>query len=212
MEQKRRRRVGIMGGTFDPIHIGHLVLAECAYEQFELDTVLFLPTGNPPHKKERPDGAADRDRIAMVAIAISDNPHFVLDTEEMERAGYTYTDDTLRMLKEKHPDTDYYFIIGADSLMAFDTWKNPEGICENCILLAAVRDQLAVSRMEQKITELHETCGARIMLLHSPNIDISSSNLRSMRREGRSIRYYVTDGVLDYIEKNGIYSDIESEG
>lgn len=241
MKQECRRRVGIMGGTFDPIHIGHLILAECAYEQFELDTVLFLPSGNPPHKQERTNGAADHERLAMVSLAIRDNPHFTLDTEEMDRAGctavcelsgkacglpsrhphdscvpghsnfdpwgYTYTDDTLRMLREKHPDTDYYFIIGADSLMAFDTWKNPAGICQNCILLAAVRDQLAISEMEQKMRELKQKYGARVHLLHSPNVDISSSDLRSRYREGRSIRYYVPDNVLEYIKKEGVYSD-----
>lgn len=216
MKQECRRRVGIMGGTFDPIHIGHLILAERAYEQFKLDTVMFLPSGNPPHKQERSDGASDLERLSMVELAIRNNPHFTLDTEEMQRAGhsgrltgYTYTDDTLRLLKAQHPDTDYYFIIGADSLMAFDTWKNPGGICQNCTLLAAVRDRLAISEMEQKIEELRRKFDARILLLHSPNIDISSSNLRAWYREGRSIRYYVPDDVLDYIDKNKVYSNIE---
>ncbi|MEI3194305.1 MAG: nicotinate (nicotinamide) nucleotide adenylyltransferase [Lachnospiraceae bacterium] len=116
-----------MGGTFDPIHIGHLILAECAYEQFQLEQVLFLfPAGNPPHKDKRKVGATDAHRIDMVRLAIEGNPHFMLDPEEMLRQGYTYTKDTLNLLTQQHPDIDYYFIIGADSLMAFDTWYHPE--------------------------------------------------------------------------------------
>ena len=89
MEADRKLRVGIMGGTFDPIHHGHLILAECAYEQYQLDHILFLPSGNPPHKQYRPDGASGRDRMNMVALAIADNPHFSLEADEMERSGYT---------------------------------------------------------------------------------------------------------------------------
>lgn len=202
-----RRRVGIMGGTFDPIHIGHLILAECAYEQFGLDTVLFLPSGNPPHKRERRDGASDKQRLEMVALAIRDNPHFTLDTEEMRRSGYTYTYETLRLMKEEHPETDYYFIIGADSLMSFDTWKHPEVISRNCILLAAVRDQLETETMQAKIEELRRSCGAKIRLLHSPNLEISSTELRSRCRQGRSLRYFVPGAVLDYMEANRVYSE-----
>ena len=206
MSSNGRRRVGIMGGTFDPIHIGHLIIAECAYEQYELDTVLFLPNGNPPHKKERPDGATDRQRMEMVSLAIQGNSHFMLDTEEMQRSGYSYTSDTLRLLKESHPDTDYYFIIGEDSLMAFDTWKNPEEICRNCVLLAGVRDQLDISTMEQKMEDLKKEFGAVVSLLHTPNIEISSHDLRTWCRQKRSIRYFVPDRVMEYIEENRIYS------
>lgn len=200
-----KKRIGLMGGTFDPIHIGHLMLAECAYEQFALDKIMFLPSGNPPHKLNRTDGATDRQRMEMVCLAIEDNPHFELDPEEMQRAGLTYTNETLRSLKERHPDTDYYFIIGADSLLAFDTWKNPHIICQNCILLVAVRDQLTMDTMEQKMQELRERYGAEIHLLHTPDIAIASSSLRAWHRQNRSIRYYVPDRVLEYIKINGIY-------
>ena len=205
MGPEKKKRVGIMGGTFDPIHIGHLILAECAYEQFQLDTVLFLPSGNPPHKPERKDGATDQERLDMVALAIQDNPHFSLDSEEMYRSGFTYTYETLRLMKERHPEEEYYFIIGADSLMAFDTWRNPEQICENCVLLAAVRDRMDTASMEQKIDELHRSMGAEIYLLQSPNIDISSTKLRKSYRNHQSIRYFVPERVLDYIRENHIY-------
>ena len=95
MTQEGRLRIGIMGGTFDPIHMGHLILAECAYEQYHLDGILFLPSGNPPHKRERTDGASDEERLAMVSLAISGNPHFILENDEMEHEGYSYTYATL---------------------------------------------------------------------------------------------------------------------
>ncbi len=200
-----KHRIGIMGGTFDPIHIGHLMLAECAYEQFQLEQVMFLPSGNPPHKQDRSDGASDLQRMEMVRLAIEDNRHFSLDPEEMLRSGLTYTNETLKMLKDRHPDTDYYFIIGADSLMTFDTWKNPDIICQNCILVAAVRDQLDVCTMNRKMEELKDRYGARIHLLHTPDVEISSSSLRAWCRQNRSIRYYVPDRVYEYIRKNNIY-------
>lgn len=203
--QSSKRRVGIMGGTFDPIHIGHLMLAECAYEQFQLEKIMFMPSGNPPHKRNRTDGASDEQRTEMVRLAIADNVRFVLDTEEMERKGLSYTNETLRRLNEKHPDTDYYFIIGGDSLMAFDTWKNPEVICQNCILVAAVRDQLAIETMREKMDHLKEKYGARIYLLKTPDVDISSSNLRKWCQEHRSIRYYVPEAVRKYILAHHVY-------
>lgn len=205
MTKAVRRRVGLMGGTFDPIHIGHLLLAECAYEQFGLEQVLFLPTGNPPHKDKKMMGASDADRAEMVRLAIDGNPHFALDPEEMQRQGFTYTHDTLEILTRRHPDTDYYFIIGADSLMAFDTWYRPEGICANCILAVAVRDQLDTGTIRMKMQELEERYHARVFLLQTPDVDIASSRLRALRMQRRSIRYYVPDPVLQYIEEHALY-------
>lgn len=204
--QNIKHRVGIMGGTFDPIHIGHLMLGECAYEQFQLECVMFLPSGNPPHKRDRTGGASDEHRIEMVRRAIADNPHFVLNTDEMGRTDLTYTKDTLCRLRQEHPDAEFYFIIGGDSLMAFDTWKDPEVICQNCILVAAVRDQLAVETMQHKMQELKERYNAVIYLLQTPDVEISSSSLRRWCREGRSIRYYVPETVREYIAEQGIYT------
>lgn len=205
MQEQTRRRVGLMGGTFDPIHIGHLMLAECAYEQFQLEQVLFLPAGNPPHKDKRKVGATDTQRIDMVRLAIEGNPHFKLDPEEMLREGYTYTKDTLNLLTQQHPDIDYYFIIGADSLMAFDTWYHPEEICRDSILAVAVRDQMGLEKIQAKMHELEARFQARIYLLQTPDIDIASSHLRQMRSQKRSIRYYVTDPVWQYIEEHALY-------
>ena len=205
MQEQTRRRVGLMGGTFDPIHIGHLMLAECAYEQFQLEQVLFLPAGNPPHKDKRKVGATDRQRIDMVRLAIEGNPHFALDSEEMLREGYTYTKDTLNLLTSQHPDTDYYFLIGADSLMTFDTWYHPEEICRDSILAVAVRDQMSMEKIQEKMHELEEKFQARIYLLQTPDVDIASRRLRQMHSQKRSIRYYVTDPVWQYIEEHALY-------
>lgn len=200
-----RHRVGIMGGTFDPVHIGHLMLAERAYEQFDLETVLFMPSGNPPHKRNRNDVTDAMDRLEMVRLAIQDNPHFSLDAEEILRGGYSYTNETLRILREENPDTDYYFIIGGDSLMSFDTWVRPDVIAANCILLAAVRDGLDTKTMELKMQELQKRYGADVRLLHTPDVDISSSQIRTWNQESRSIRYFVPDAVLQYIREKGLY-------
>ena len=204
---ENKRRVGIMGGTFDPIHNGHLVLAERAYEQFNLEHILFLPSGNPPHKRERFGGASDADRLEMVRLAIGGNAHFVLDDEEMYRNGYSYTKDTLRILNEVHPDTEFYFIIGADSLMAFDTWMNPECIAKLCVLVAAVRDGLDHTAMYETMAQLKERYGADVRLLETPELDIASSRLRAWCREGRSLRYYVPDSVYEYISANHLYQE-----
>ena len=231
----RRRKEGIMGGTFDPIHIGHLILGEAAYEQLGLDTVWFMPSGNPPHKKHREGRASDEQRAEMVRMAISGNPHFSLSLMEMEEEGYTYTYHTLERLREKHPDTDYYFIIGADSLRDFSTWMKPQRISDACTLVVAGRQTGERSRaftgdaavdafsgdvssgdtssgitsaeddLDRMINAAKEQFNARIVRLDTPNIDISSSTIRSWFREGRSIRYYVPDACLAYISSRNIY-------
>ncbi|MCD8396833.1 MAG: nicotinate-nucleotide adenylyltransferase [Lachnospiraceae bacterium] len=204
MEANRQRK-GIMGGTFDPIHNGHLTLAESACRQLSLDTIIFLPSGNPPHKQHREDGASDEQRLAMVQLAIRDYPQFSLDEEEMRRGGLTYTKDTLLRMKAREPETEFYFIIGGDSLMAFDTWYHPDIICENCVLVATGRNDLALDTIQKKMDELKETLGADILLLDLPEMRISSTDLRKRFREHQSVQGLVPDKVVEYIEKNGIY-------
>ena len=199
-----RRKVGIMGGTFDPIHIGHLILGESAYEQFQLDTVLFMPSGNPPHKRNR-EGASNSQRIEMVRLAIQGNDHFQLSLEEMHEEGYTYTKETLTRLTAEHPDTDYFFIMGADSLFEFDTWRCPDEIARLCTLIVAVRDGLSSSELDPRIDELKVRYQADIRKLTSPNLDISSNMIRRWISEGASILYYVPDPVRTYIMENGVY-------
>lgn len=200
----KKKKIGIMGGTFNPIHIGHLILGQTALEQFQLDKVLFMPTKNPPHK--RYDNIVDDAiRAEMVLIAIKDNPYFELSTFEMDREGITYTADTLTQLTKQNPDEEYYFIVGADSLFYIDRWKDPATIFKLSRLLAAVRGEASNKDMLQKIEELNETFHASVELLNSPNIDISSSEIRERIQNGMDIQYYVMPDVARYIQSNDLY-------
>lgn len=194
-----------MGGTFDPIHMGHLILGEQSYEQLKLDKVLFMPSGNPPHKQNRAGRASDRQRVDMVQLAIADNPHFELSLTEMHETGYTYTYRTLEELKEQNPDTDYYFIIGADSLFAFDEWREPGRICAACTLVVAVRDHASTEQLQKKIQELSVKFHGHFVLLDTMNIDVSSHLIRKWVAENKSLKYYVPDPVISYMKENGIY-------
>ncbi len=199
------KKVGIMGGTFDPIHIGHLILGEAAYEQLELDRLLFLPAGNPPHKRHREGRASDEQRAEMTRLAIADNPHFENCLMEMDLEGYTYTYRTLEILKEQNPDCDYYFIIGLDSLKDFDGWMKPERIAAACHLVVATRDSVDPEMVESLLEEKRMKYHGDFIHLNSPNIDVASHELRQRVRDGLSIRYYVPDEVIRYIDENHIY-------
>ena len=203
-KEKKRHRIGLMGGTFDPIHIGHLMLAECAYEQFDLEQVLFLPSGNPPHKRTRV-GASDQQRMDMVRLAIDANPHFALDSEEMYRSGYTYTNDTLEILTAQHPDTDYYFIMGADSLFQIETWHEPAVIMADCVILAAMRNHTPDDVFKKQMDYLEAKYHADIRFLNIPDLALSSSEIRHRVREHQSIRFMVPEGVREYIEEHQLY-------
>ena len=199
-----KKKVGILGGTFDPIHMSHLILAENAWQQFGLDTVLIMPSGEPPHKAERQISSAEH-RVRMVQLAIDDNKHFKLSTVEVEREGKTYTAETLTELCKHNPDCEYYFIIGADSLFHIEKWYHPEIIMNHAVLLAAVREELDVPELEEKIAYLKEQYDARIHLLHTPNMSLSSSSIRERIAKKESIKYMVPKDVEKYIYQNKLY-------
>ena len=192
------RKVGIMGGTFDPIHIGHLIIAEKAREQFHLDEVLFIPSGT-PYMKNVDEVLPGPIRTEMTSLAIEENPLFSVSTIEIEKEGSTYTYETLETLHEKNPNTEYYFILGADSLFAMENWKNPEKIFADCHILAALRNDKNIEEMETQAAYLKEKFNADISLIKTGNIEISSSMIRELVKEGHSIRYLVADAVYDYI-------------
>ncbi len=198
-------RIGIMGGTFDPIHAGHLILGECAYEEFHLDKVLFMPSGNPPHKPVRDGGATNEQRVRMVELAIKGNDHFELSMEEMHELGYIYTSKTLTRMTAENPGQRYFFILGADSLMRFETWREPETISRLCTLIVAVRDHMPTEELDRQIEHLQSLFNADIRKLSTPNVDVSSSMLREWIRQGRSCRYYLRDEQIEYIRREGIY-------
>jgi len=199
------RKIGIMGGTFDPIHTAHLVLGEQAYDQLGLEKVVFMPSGNPPHKRNREGRAGDADRLAMVKAAVAGNPHFEVSELEMNEEGYSYTYRTLELLREKHLDCIFYFIIGADSLFDFDGWYKPERIAASCILVAATRNHTPSDELAGRVRHVEEKFGASVVVLDTENMDISSSRLREAAAQGKSIRYYVPESVRLYIEEKGLY-------
>ena len=200
-----RKRIGIMGGTFDPIHVGHLILAQTAYEQYQLDAVWFMPSGNPPHKKNRAGRASDEQRVAMVEMAIANNEHFVLSREDMQPEGYSYTCLLLERLNAKNPDTDFYFIIGGDSLFDFETWREPEKICQKAKLLVAGRNQVGQQKIIEQMKYLSDKYNGTFLPLEVPNLDISSNMLRKNVMEQKSIRYYVPDAIEHYIKEQNLY-------
>ena len=162
-----KKRIGIMGGTFDPVHNAHLMLAEQAYRQYGLDEIWMLPNGNPPHKRNTRQAGMEH-RMHMLQLAIQDIPYLKLCDVEQSGAVYHYTYETLQQLNRAYPDTTFYFIMGADSLFEFDGWKEPGIISRECILLAAVRDDHPGEELKARIRVLEARYGARIYLLTRP--------------------------------------------
>lgn len=198
------KKVGIMGGTFNPIHNGHLFLAEHAYEQAGLNHVLFMPTMNPPHKAGLTVESAEH-RINMVRLAIADNPHFIISDIELQRPGITYTSDTLKALKENEPDRDYYFIVGADSLMMMSYWMDPQTVFRLSTIVAGGREQCTQEQLEEQAKYLENEYNGKIILLDMPIMEISSEKVRERVAREKFIRYYVPDRVVSYINEHNLY-------
>ena len=202
-----KKKIGIMGGTFNPIHNGHLILGQTAYEQFGLDEILFMPNKKPYYKKMSKNITEDQ-RCEMVKLAIADNDAFSFSDIEVNREGTTYTVDTLRILTKQNPDCEYYFIMGADSLFHFDSWKEAGEIVKMAVLLVATRDAMLTFDIESQIEYLQsEVEDATIQCLYSPSLEISSNQLRKRCKEGKSIRYLVPDSVAAYIKEYHLYTE-----
>ena len=197
-------KIGIMGGSFNPIHNGHLFLAENAYEQAGLNKVLFMPLKNPPHKIKL-NNITDQQRVDMVKLAIQNNSHFELSEIELRREGMTYTADTLTYLKEMNPEDDYYFIVGTDSLFYMHNWMKPEVVFDLCTVVAAGRDNAEEDRILSHIDFLKKTYNARIIYVKMPMIELSSEGIRERLATGRTVRYYIPDAVIEYINSNQLY-------
>ena len=203
------KRIGIMGGTFDPIHLGHLMLGRQAHEEYGLDCIWYMPSKNPPHKKDHLITSAE-DRCAMIAAAIRGNPFFELSDFEMKRSGEnTYTADTLRLLKEEYPDTEFYFIVGADSIRDIESWYHPEYVLRAVTFLAAGRELEEQRRsLDAQIRYLSEKYGAKILRLHCMEMDVASADIRSRIAGGCSqeeIESMVPEAVAAYIRESGLY-------
>lgn len=199
------RRLGVLGGTFDPIHHGHLVAAQEACYQLELDLVLFVPAGAPPHKPTRPISHA-RHRLRMIELAIAERPSFALSRLDIDRPGPHYTADMLQLLKQEYgPDTALFFIEGSDALADIQTWHQPERIIELAEIVVVDRPgtELNLARLTEQLPGL----ATRLHRLPMPLLDISSTDLRQRVREGRPIDYLLPQPVKNYILEHDLYRE-----
>jgi nicotinate-nucleotide adenylyltransferase len=197
------RRIGVMGGTFDPIHLGHLVAAEEARWQFGLDRVVFVPAGRPWQK---PVGVTPpEDRYRMTVIATASNPAFTVSRLEIDHPGPTYTVDTLRRLRtELEGGTRLYFIIGADAVLQLLTWKEPDQVLAEAEFIAATRPGFDLDRLVSQVPGADD----RVHRMEIPALAISASDIRARVARGAPIHYLVPDGVARYIHKHGLYRDL----
>ncbi|MCK8825191.1 nicotinate-nucleotide adenylyltransferase [Fuchsiella alkaliacetigena] len=194
-------RIGIMGGTFDPIHNGHLVTAELAAYQYQLDKVIFVPSGNPPHKTKQ-QITKDEDRYIMTTLATIDNPKFDVSRIELEREGLSYAIDTVKGFKEVLGEIDIYFITGADAILEIFTWKEPEKLLTECKFIAATRPGYCLSKLEDGIYEEYQE---QIFVLKIPGLAISSTDIRNRVANGRPIKYLLPPRVENYVNKRKLY-------
>ena len=207
----KERKIGIVGGTFNPIHNAHLLLGEAAREEFLLDRVIFIPSGVPYLKRELGESGgipAGEVRYQMVKLAIEGNPYFTCSRIEIDREGDTYSADTLSELSRMYPGSELYFIVGADSLLYMENWMRPEEIFAQAVILAAVRDDTGMETLARKRDELRERFGARIELLNFSRVDISSTEIRDRLMSGRSVRYMMPEACVEFIRLKNLYSAI----
>lgn len=196
-----KRRIGLMGGTFNPIHIAHLMIADRAKEAFALDQVLFMPAKEPPHKS-----AIDaRDRYEMVALAIADNPDFIISDLELRRQGPSYSILSIEELQAYYgEDTEIYFITGTDAIQSLPTWYRPLDLLEKCHFIGTVRPEGA-NQLDEALKQLGPLAKEKIHFLMVPQLAISSSYVRQCLVQGKSVKYIVPDAVIQYIEDHNLY-------
>jgi nicotinate-nucleotide adenylyltransferase len=189
-----------MGGTFDPIHYGHLVAAEEARARLALDLVMFVPCRQPPHKQDYQVTDAEH-RYAMAVAATCTNPHFITSRIELERPAPSYTIDTLRQLRAQGPDTELVFITGADAARELLTWRDPQDLVALCRLVAVTRPGYDLAGLERELGEL----ARQVRVIEAPGVNVSSTELRERVAQGRPIKYLTPAGVEAYILKHGLY-------
>lgn len=195
--------IGIMGGTFNPIHMGHLIAAQEVLNEMNIDRIIFIPTGDPPHKN-KVEVIPATDRYEMVKLAVKSNEEFEVSNIEIKRAGKTYSYDTLKELHNIYYGTQFYFIIGFDTLKEIDTWKNIDDVCRMTNFIVVNRGNNSKEIIEEiKIKEEKYKC--KFILVKIPDIEISSTDIRNRIKKNKSIKYLVTDEVEEYIKKKGLY-------
>ena len=203
---RKGRRIGILGGTFDPPHLGHLLIAETARVALQLESVLFLPAGEPWLKSDRRVTPAAH-RLRMAELAVADNPDFCVCDCEIRRSGATYTVDTLRELRNDYPDdAEFYFIVGSDVLTQFHRWKEPEAILTLCRLAVIERPGVpagGVAMLSERFPDA--VASGAVVSVAGPRFDISASELRRIIAAGQSARYQIPDAVAEYVSRHNLY-------
>lgn len=198
-------RIGVMGGTFDPIHYGHLVTAEGARCEYQLDQVLFLPSGKPPHKLTRKVSDAEH-RYMMTVLATLTNPHFGVSRLDIDREGVSYTIDTLRILQKSHgPSAELFFITGADAIFEITSWKDSNEYLTIAHFIAAARPGFSLEELPQATQDWVGQHGSRFHVLDVPAMAISSTEIRERVQKGISIRYLLPEPVEYYIKRHNLY-------
>lgn len=197
-------KIGIMGGTFDPIHLGHMAMAREAMLQADLDRVLFMPSKIPPHKRGRMISDEEQ-RAEMVRLAIQNEAGFEFSAFELARDGITYTAETLQLFHAEHLRDKLYFIMGGDSFMQLEEWYQPEKIMASAVILAVSRDGLTQEQMQARREILRQKYQAEIQIIQMPQMDISSTEIRKRVCAGRAINDLVPEAVAEYIQEQGIY-------
>lgn len=198
-------KVGLFGGSFDPVHLGHLLLAEWCRERCGLDEVRFLPAGDPPHKATGTLSPA-RDRAEMLDLAVAGIPEFVVDRREFAREGKSYTVDTLTEFAAEHPGVEPHFLVGGDSLADLPTWREPGRILELATIVAVNRGERPLPSLDELVARLGPVAWERIRLISMPAIELSSTDIRNAVREGRSVRFQVPRAVEVLLRERRLYS------
>ncbi|WP_018085561.1 nicotinate-nucleotide adenylyltransferase [Desulfurispora thermophila] len=200
----RPAAIGIMGGTFDPIHYGHLVTAENARHFFSLSRVIFVPAYRPPHKKQRRISPPEH-RLEMVRLAIASNPHFTVSDMEISRRGPSYTIDTVLAMQQAYPAARLFFITGADAVLEILSWHRVTELLQNCTFIAATRPGYQLGQLRHNLSALPEVLLRRILTMEVPALAISSTDIRQRVREGRPVKYLLPEAVEDYIYRQALY-------
>ena len=212
LNYQKYKKIAVMGGTFNPIHNGHLVAAEFVRQELGIERVIFIPTGNPPHKNTNP--MYNEHRYLMTVLATVNNPHFEVSRLEIDRQGYTYTIDTITKLKKRcSADCKIYFISGADAILQILQWKEPEKLLSMCEFVAVTRPGNNIKELEKTVSMLKDKYKGKITLIEIPALSISSTNIRHRILANKSIKYLLPSNVEDYIHKFSLYQaeDITSK-
>lgn len=197
-------KIGILGGTFDPIHYAHLATAEFIRGKYNLDKVIFIPSGNPPHKFW--NITDKQDRFEMVVLATINNENFVVSDMEIKKDGKTYTIDTLRELKRTYPTCELFFITGADAICDIEAWKDVAENFKLATFIAVTRPGISLLRAQDYIEKLENKYNAKIINVYVPSLDISSTYIRDQLNLGKSVRYLIPENVESYIKEKSLYN------